>query len=241
VFLDIEPTTWCLDPSLIEDAITPRTKGIIPVHLLGHPADMDPIMDMARTHGLWVVEDAAEATFATYRGRAVGSIGQAATFSFFGNKIITSGEGGAVTFREPQLERRMRMLRGQGVDPARRYHFPIVGFNYRMTNVAAAILCGQMERRQEIVARRQEIVSLYAVHLADIPGITIREDADWATVAPWMASCVVDPGRFGCTRDDLADRLENIGIDYPADVHSDSSPAALQIAVVRSRHRAARH
>lgn len=213
VFVDIEPTTWCLDPTKIEDAITPRTKGIIPVHLLGHPADMDAILEVARVHGLWVVEDAAQATFATYRGRVVGSMGRAATFSFFGNKILTSGEGGAVTFQDPQLEHRMSMLRGQGMDPGKRYHFPIVGYNYRMTNVAAAILCGQMERREQLIARRRHIVELYAEALADIPGIALRDDASWAGVAPWMASCVVDPGRFGCTRDDLADALKRTGID----------------------------
>lgn len=213
VFVDIEPTTWCLDPAKIEDAITPRTKGIIPVHLLGHPADMDPIMEIARVHGLWVVEDAAQATFATYRGRVVGSMGQAATFSFFGNKILTSGEGGAVTFQDPQFERRMSMLRGQGMDPNKRYHFPIVGYNYRMTNVAAAILCGQMERREQLISRRHRLLELYAEELADVPGITVREDAPWAEVAPWMASCIVDPGRFGCTRDDLATALTEAGID----------------------------
>jgi perosamine synthetase len=213
VFVDVEPTTWCLDPAAIEEAITPRTKGIIPVHLLGHPADMDPILELARVHGLWVVEDAAEATFATYRGRVVGSMGHAATFSFFGNKILTSGEGGAVTFQDAGLEHRMRMLRGQGMDLNRRYHFPIVGYNYRMTNVAAAILCGQMERREQLVARRRRIMDVYAASLADVPGIALRDDASWAEVAPWMASCVVDPGRFGCTRDDLAASLKQAGID----------------------------
>ena len=213
VFVDIDPETWCLDPRRIEAAITRRTKGVIPVHLLGHPADMDPIAELARTHGLWVVEDAAEATFARYKGWPVGSLGQAATFSFFGNKIITCGEGGAVTFADPGLERRMRMLRGQGMDPARRYHFPIVGFNYRLTNVAAAILCGQMERREAIVARRREIVALYAAELAGVPGIGLRTDAPWAETAPWMAACLVDPGRFGCVRDDLAATLADRGID----------------------------
>jgi len=213
VFVDIDPATWCIDPARIEDAITPRTKGIIPVHLLGHPADMDAVMKIARTHGLWVVEDAAEATFATYRGQAVGSLATAATFSFFGNKILTAGEGGAVTFDDPLLERRMRMLRGQGMDPDRRYHFPIVGFNYRMTNVAAAILCGQMERRERIVARRREIVDLYADRLAGVSGIAIRTDAEWAETAPWMFSCLVDPAAFGCCRDDLAKALADRGID----------------------------
>ena len=213
VFADIEPSTWCLDPAAIEDAITPRTKGIIPVHLLGHPADMDPILELARVHGLWVVEDAAQATFATYRGRVVGGLGDAAAFSFFGNKILTSGEGGAVTFRDRRLEQRMTMLRGQGMDPLQRYYFPIVGFNYRMTNVAAAILCGQMERRQELLLRRRRILDIYAERLVEVPGIEVRKDAAWAETAPWMASCLVDPGRFGCTRDDLATALKERGVD----------------------------
>lgn len=213
VFVDVDPETWCVDPRRLEEAITRRTKGIIPVHLLGHPADMDPINDLAETHGLWVVEDAAEATFARYKGRPVGSLGRAAAFSFFGNKIITGGEGGAVTFADDGLERRMRMLRGQGMDPDRRYHFPLVGFNYRLTNVAAAILCAQMERRESIAARRREIMALYAAELADVPGIGLRQDASWAEAAGWMASCLVDPGRFGCRRDELAEALRDRGIE----------------------------
>jgi perosamine synthetase len=213
VFVDIDPATWCLDPGRIEEAITPRTKGIIPVHLLGHPADMDPILTLAQTHGLWVVEDAAEAPFATYHGRIVGSIGHAATFSFFGNKILTCGEGGAVTFQDDALERRMRMLRGQGMDPDRRYHFPIVGFNYRLTNVAAAILCAQMERRDLLFSRRQEIIDQYTAELSAVPGMLLRRNAPWAVTAPWMFSCLVDPESFGCHRDELANALLARGIE----------------------------
>jgi perosamine synthetase len=213
IFVDIDPATWCLDPSQIEAAITPKTKGIIPVHLLGHPADMDPIMKLAVTHGLWVVEDAAEATFASYKGRMCGSLGTVGTFSFFGNKILTSGEGGAVTCNDEALRHRMALLRGQGMDPQKRYHFPIVGYNYRLTNVAAAILCAQMERRDGIIARRQAIVRMYAEELADVPGIAIRQDAPWAESAPWMFSCLIDPTTFGCRRDDLAAALKEREID----------------------------
>jgi perosamine synthetase len=213
VFVDIDPDTWCLDPRAIEAAITPATKGIIPVHLLGHPADMDAINAVAKTHGLWVVEDAAEATFSRYKGRPIGSLATAATFSFFGNKIISCGEGGAVTCDDPELAARMRLLRGQGMDPNRRYHFPIVGFNFRLTNVAAAILCGQMERREAIVGRRREIVELYARELSGVPGISVRQDAPWADTAPWMASCLVDAGRFGCHRDELATALTARGVE----------------------------
>ncbi len=213
VFVDIDPATWCLDPTAIEAAITPKTKGIIPVHLLGHPADMDPILKLAVTHGLWVVEDAAEATFARYKGRLCGSLGTVGTFSFFGNKILTSGEGGAVTCSDESLRQRMALLRGQGMDPQKRYHFPIIGFNYRMTNVAAAILCGQMERRESIISRRAAILSLYAEALADIPGLALRDDAPWAESAPWLFSCLIDPVTFGCRRDDLAEELSQRGID----------------------------
>ena len=213
IFVDVDPATWCIDPTKIEAAITNKTKGIIPVHLLGHPADMDPIVNLATTHGLWVVEDAAEAIFARYKGRLCGSLGNAAIFSFFGNKVLTSGEGGAVSCNDIHLRNRLSQLRGQGMDPNRRYHFPIIGFNYRMTNVAAAILCGQMERRDEILARRKEIVKLYDQQLATISGIYVRTNASWATVSPWLASCIVNPDIFGCDRNELAKGLRAEGID----------------------------
>lgn len=213
VFVDVDPVTWCLNPQAIEAAITPATKGIVPVHLLGHPADMDAINTVAQAHRLWVVEDAAEATFSRYKGRPIGSLATAATFSFFGNKIISCGEGGAVTCDNADLAKKLRLLRGQGMDSNRRYHFPVVGFNYRLTNVAAAILCGQMERRDAIVGRRREIVELYARELSDVPGIGVRQDAEWADPAPWLASCLVDACRFGCHRDELATALATRGIE----------------------------
>ena len=213
VFVDIDPETWCLDPRGVAAAVGPKTVGIIPVHLLGHPADMDAINAIAAEHGLWVVEDAAEAPFATYRGRPVGSLGDAAAFSFFGNKIVTSGEGGAVTFSRDDLTQRMRMLRGHGMDPARRYHFPIVGFNYRMSNLTAALLCAQLERRAALVARRREIVRLYEEQLRLQPGLTHRTDAPWAEVSPWLVAVVVDRDSFGLDRDALAAALSARGIE----------------------------
>src|ERR1035437_4092881 len=112
VFVDVDPETWCIDPKLLEEKITRRTKGIIAVHLYGHPADMDAINHTAAIHGLWVVEDAAEAHFAKYKGRPTGGLGDLGTFSFYGNKIITCGEGGAVMVNDPHLELRLRTLRG---------------------------------------------------------------------------------------------------------------------------------
>jgi perosamine synthetase len=213
VFVDVDPNTWCIDPDLLEASITGRTRGIIAVHLYGHPADMDAINRVAGVHGLWVVEDAAEAHLATYRGRPVGGLATMATFSFYGNKLFTSGEGGAVTLDDPALELRIRTLRGQGVDPQRRYYFPVTGYNFRLTNVAAAILCAQLERRDELVERRRHVYAEYLRLLDGIPGIGFQPIAEWACPAPWLFSITIDPVGFGRSRDELATSLEKAGIE----------------------------
>ena len=213
VFVDVDPQTWCLDPARLADAITRRTRGIIAVHLLGHPADMDAINRLAELHGLWVVEDAAEAHLATYKGRPVGSLARLATFSFFGNKTFTCGEGGAVTYTDPRLDLRLRMLRGQGMDPRRRYHFPVTGYNYRLTNLACAILCAQLERRDAILARRRAIFEGYTERLRGIPGIGFPPVAPWAELSPWMFAITVDAEEFGCGREDLMARLDEQQIE----------------------------
>jgi perosamine synthetase len=213
VFVDIDPATWCLDPAAVEAAVTPRTRGIVAVHVYGHPADMDALNAIAKRHGLWVVEDAAEAHGATYKGRPAGSLGTLATFSFYGNKILTSGEGGAITVDDPDLESRIRLLRGQGMDPNRRYFFPIVGYNYRLTNVACAILCAQMERVDEFIARRAEIAAAYAQGLARIPGIDEQPRAAYAVPATWLISIQVRADAYGLGRDALAEFLATEGIE----------------------------
>jgi perosamine synthetase len=160
-----------------------------------------------------VVEDAAEAHLARYRGRPVGSLGTLATFSFYGNKIFTSGEGGALTLDDPDLERRIRMLRGQGMDPDRRYFFPITGYNYRLTNVACALLCAQLERREQIIARRRSIFDRYRSLLAGAPGIGLQPVAEWAEPAHWLFCITVDEGKYGRSRDDLATFLDAHGVE----------------------------
>jgi len=213
VFVDVDPETWCIDPRRIEDAITRRTKGIIPVHLYGHPADMDAINHLAAVHGLWVVEDAAEAHLARYKGKPVGGLSHVASFSFFGNKIFTSGEGGALTLDDGHLEIRLRALRGQGMDPQRRYYFPITGYNFRLTNVACALLCAQLERRDAIVAARRRIFASYRRELAGVPGIDFQPVAPWAETAPWLFCITIDQRVFGCSRNDLAAHLAGEGIE----------------------------
>lgn len=213
VFVDVDPNTWCINPELIEASITRRTRGIIVVHLYGHPADMDAINQVAAIHGLWVLEDAAEAHLARYKGRPVGSLAPLATFSFYGNKIFTCGEGGAITLDDKNLELRIRTLRGQGMDPKRQYYFPVTGYNYRLTNVACAILCAQLERHKQIIERRHQIFSMYRQMLADIPGIGFQPVAAWAEQAPWMFCITVNEQAYGLSRDKLIALLAEAGIE----------------------------
>lgn len=161
VLVDVLADTMNIDPAQVERAITPRTRGIIPVHLYGHPARMKPLQTIAKQHGLWILEDAAEAHGAEVDGKRVGSLGECATFSFFGNKIVTTGEGGMVTTNDDALAAKLRLYRGQGVDPKRRYWFPVIGYNYRMTNIQAAIGLAQMETIDTSLKDRQALAALY--------------------------------------------------------------------------------
>ena len=192
VFVDSEPETWNMDPAQIEALITPRTKGIIVVHLFGHPVDMDLIMQIARRHGLFVLEDAAEAHGAEYKGRRVGSIGDAATFSFFGNKIITTGEGGMVTTNDGVVAEEVRRLKNHGMDPQRKYWFPTVGYNYRLTNVASAIGLAQLEKIDWHLEQRQLIASWYREFLAGLPGLSWQAEKKWVRHVWWLFTVVID-------------------------------------------------
>lgn len=212
VFVDVDPTTWCLDVDQVEAAVTDRTVGIIPVDLYGHPADYDPLEDLAQKRGLWILEDAAEAPFATYKGRPAGSFGVASTFSFYGNKVLTSGEGGAVASSDADLVAKMRLIRGQGMDPERRYYFPIIGHNFRLTNVAAAILCGQLENQSTILANRKQVYSWYDDELNGLRGISLQPRAPWAELSPWLYSVLITE-EFAVTRDQLAGALEQRGVE----------------------------
>jgi len=207
VFVDVDKNTWCIDPLKLENAITPQTKAIIVVHLYGHPADMDSINHVARINGLAVVEDAAEALLAKYKGRLVGSLGRIATFSFYGNKVISSGEGGAVVLNDPDLAYRVRILRGQGMDPDRRYYFPVTGYNYRLTNLACAMLCAQLERAEDLVYRRRKIFASYSELLSNISGVGLQPIAAWAEISPWLYCITIDAAKYGHTREELMSYL----------------------------------
>jgi len=207
VFVDVDPATWCIDPAHIEQVITSRTKGIVPVDLFGHPADLDAINRLSATHGLWVVEDAAEAALARYRGQPVGGLAKVTTFSFHITKLFTSGEGGAVTMNDEKTEAFIRMMCSHGMDPHRRFFFPVSGYNYRLTNIGAALLCAQIERHEQLLKRRVDIFRRYQDLLEGIPGIETRPVASWATLSPWLFSIIVNSDEFGHSRNQLIDLL----------------------------------
>lgn len=213
VFVDSEPRTMNLDPELLEAAITPKTRAVIVVHLFGHPCDMDPINAVAAKHNLVVIEDAAEAHGATYHGRVTGGLADAATFSFFGNKIVSTGEGGMITTSNADLADRIRMFRGQGMDPARRYWFPVVGYNYRMTNIQAAIGLAQMENVKDHVEARFRVAAWYSRYLqAHLGFLELPREETWARHAYWMFTIVLSPS-LAHHRDQIMERMSAEGIE----------------------------
>tara|TARA_R110002049_G_scaffold303988_1_gene498768 strand:+ start:4653 stop:5747 length:1095 start_codon:yes stop_codon:yes gene_type:complete len=192
VIVDIDEDTLCISPEAVRQAITVNTKAIIPVHLYGHPANMDEINKIAKEHDLIVIEDAAEAHGAEVNGRRVGGLSDAGVFSFYGNKIITSGEGGMITTNCPHLNKRMRFLRDHAMSKEKRYWHEEVGFNYRMTNLQAALGLAQYERIDEILCRKKEIFNLYKERLDNIKGIKLNFEADWATNVYWLVCLEID-------------------------------------------------
>jgi len=212
VLADIDPRHWCLDPRAVERAFSPRTRAVIAAHSYGHPADLDPLLQLCRLRGVHLIEDAAEAHGARYRGRRVGALGTVATFSFYGNKIITCGEGGMVLTDDDALAARMRMLKDHAMDPRRRYFHLEAGFNFRMTNVQAALGCAQMQRLEEFIARRAALLADYRTELAGVEELELNPHLPWAEPVNWIVCARLGRSR-AAGRDDLLARLKAAGID----------------------------
>jgi perosamine synthetase len=169
VFVDALPGTWQIDPEDVRRRITPRTKAIMAVHLYGHACDMDALRTLATEYRLFLIEDCAEAIGSLYKGRHVGCLGDIATFSFFGNKTLTTGEGGMVVSNDPTLMERSRHFKGQGLAEHREYWHDVVGYNYRMTNLCAALGVAQMERLDAFLRRKRALAESYRAGLAGLP------------------------------------------------------------------------
>jgi perosamine synthetase len=211
VLVDVRPDTWCIDPALIEAKITPRTKAIMVVHMYGHPCDVDAICAIALRHNLYVIEDAAQAHGATYRGRPVGGLGDVGCFSFYGNKIITTGEGGMLVTRRREIAERAALLRNQAFGEERFVHHQ-VGFNYRMTNIQAAIGLAQCERFDDKVRRKREIAAVYDGLLADEP--TLQRPAHGLGCEPvWWMYGIVLKDLFGRTKAEVQNAMAAQGIE----------------------------
>jgi perosamine synthetase len=221
VLIDSDPETWCLDVGLLEAKITPRTRAIMPVHIYGHPVDMDPLLELAQRHRLVVVEDAAEVHGAEYLSRRVdpagrwqrcGSFGALSCFSFYANKAITTGEGGMVLTDDPALAQRLRSLRNLCFQPDRRFEHEELGTNARLTNLQAALGVAQLERIDEIVARKREIGRRYSRLLAGLPGVQLPAERSWARSVYWMYGLVLDEST-GLDAASCARRLLERGIE----------------------------
>ena len=213
VFCDSDKTTWNIDPYSIESKITEKTKAIMPVHLYGLPSDMDAIMNLAEKYNLKVIEDAAEAHGATYKGRKVGTIGHAGSFSFFGNKIITSGEGGMITTNDDKLYNKMKLLRSQGVDPNKKYWHTEIGFNYRMTNMQAAVGLGQLENVDWHLKQRIRIAEAYSNHLKRIEDYIEVQNVPIDTSHVYWMNAIVLRDNVKISRDEVMKKMEAKNIE----------------------------
>ncbi|MEW5956581.1 MAG: DegT/DnrJ/EryC1/StrS family aminotransferase [Chloroflexota bacterium] len=212
VLIDSEPYTWNMDVEQLAAKITPKTRAVIPMHTYGHPVDMEPVLKLADQHGLFVLEDAAEAHGAEYKGRRAGGLGHAAGFSFYANKIITTGEGGMITTNDAKMAALTQNLRDHAFSEERHFWHKYVGYNYRMTNMQAAVGLAQTEKLNEFVASRRRNAALYTELLKDIPGIVTPPEAGWAKNVFWMYSILVED-EFGLSRDQLRAYLARNGIE----------------------------
>jgi perosamine synthetase len=228
VFIDADPEYWQMDPALVarvleqectwtDGVLRNRTTGrrvraIMPVHVLGHPVEMGPLLELAQRYGLAVVEDATESLGAEWRGRPVGQLGDLACFSFNGNKLITTGGGGMLVTNNDAYAKRGRYLTTQAKDDPIEYMHEEVGYNYRLTNVLAAMGVAQMEQLDDYVATKRRIAARYAAELGQVPGLTLMREAPWAKSVFWMYTVLVDAERYGMDSRALLRALGKRGI-----------------------------
>lgn len=212
VLVDVDPLTWGVTLEAIRAAATEKTRAIMVVHLYGHPVDFDPIASWAQDEDIQIIEDAAEALGAQYKGRFAGTLGDIGVFSFFGNKVLTSGEGGMVVCRDVDVADRVRLFRGQGQDPARRYFHTEVGYNYRLTNVQAAIGVAQLEMVDWHLHQRRRVVEQYQQELASLELVDQPQTADWAVRSDWLHTVLLR-GFTRETRQSLMHELLSLGVE----------------------------
>ena len=212
VLVDADKETWNIDIDKIEKEITQKTKAIIVVHLYGHPSRLDKILEIAKKYNLFVIEDCAEAHGAEYLGGKIGGFGHVSCFSFYGNKIITTGGGGMCLTNYKKLADKMRILLNHGMSPKKRYWHDQIGFNYRLTNIQAAIGLAQLEQIHKFLEEREQISAAYNRHLKDIDGLILPPSKDWAKPVCWLYSIIINR-KEPKIRDRLIEGLRENNID----------------------------
>jgi perosamine synthetase len=227
IFVDVEEDIYTIDPELVEAAITGKTRAIMPVHIYGHPADMDPILALAKKHNLKVIEDAAEAHGATYKGRLTGTIGNVNAFSFYANKIITTGEGGMVTTNSDEMASVARLMKDLSHSKAKRFIHDDLGYNYRLTSMQAALGSGQLSHISDFLATKIHMAKEYEKGLSGIRGITLPVTRDWATHVYWMYAILIDEQKFGMNKDEFRAQLLSKGVDTRDFFYAPSTQPAL--------------
>jgi perosamine synthetase len=254
ILVDAEPQFWQIDPQKISDFLKKncrvsndgllncrtgrRVKAILPVHILGHPADMDAIVSLAREFGLVVIEDASECLGARYHGRTAGTLGDIACFSFNGNKIVTTGGGGAIVTSNPVWAAKAKYLSTQAKDDPIEFVHGEIGYNYRLTNIQAAIGCGQIELLSEYIAKKRTIASHYERGLREIPGVHLMPQAPWAESIFWLYTILVDEEKFGMNSRKLIQSLNTKGVQsrplwqpmHRSPVHCHAEASSCEIA-----------
>jgi perosamine synthetase len=220
VLVDSDPRTWCMDVTQVEAKITPRTRAIMPVHIYGHPVDMDPLLDLAERHELAIVEDAAEVHGGEYlhghgtgegEWRRCGSFGTLSTFSFYANKIVTTGEGGMVLTDSDDYADRLRGYRNLGFRPERRFYHTELGNNFRLTNLQAAIGVAQIAQIDRFLEQKRWMGQAYTARLLELPGLQLPVEEPWARHVYWMYGLVVDEST-GLTAETFAEELRQYGV-----------------------------
>jgi perosamine synthetase len=213
VFADVDPATWCATAETIAPCIGERTRAIVPVHTYGNVCDVEPILALAADHDILVIEDAAEALFSSCRGRMAGTVADLGTFSFQATKTITTGEGGLVATDDDAFVDALRLYRSHGMAGPRRYWHHVPGHNFRLTNLQAALGCGQLAHREEIVAARRLLHERYAERLADVPGVEVQLPTPGCDMVLWAMTVRLDPEAFPDGRDAVMAAMTQDGIE----------------------------
>jgi perosamine synthetase len=245
VLVDADPRTWCMDVGQVEARITSRTRAIMPVHIYGHPVDMDPLLELAARYSLAIIEDAAEAHGAEYRSgwragggewRRCGSFGTLSCFSFYANKIITTGEGGMVLTDDPALAERLRSLRNLCFRADRRFYHTELGHNFRLTNVQAAVGLGQLERIEQSLERKRWMGRTYTERLRDVAGLQLPVEEPWARNVYWMYGVVLDEST-GLNAEQFAQQLAKQGVmTRPFFLGMHEQPVFRQMGLFQNEH-----